>query len=204
MRWASRPVAHNRGVNDQRVPAPLTRGLDPETRRFVAIVVAGSTIGWWPAFTLGVYGVIFFEQHLALWAAATSAFLALMVAGGPVARHRYSTYALLVPSVWLVLLWLLPVTNSGPAHILLFWIGVAITLLGVPALAAFMIRLLIPSTEHLSRRQGASALAVVLCVMATAFFLGTQHPHMLSCEDFSISGNFAPADCNPGVDGEAP
>ena len=78
------------------------------------------------------------HQLLALWAAATSAFLALMVAGGPVARHRYSTYALLVPSVWLVLLWLLPVTNSGPAHILLFWIGVAITLLGVPALAAFM------------------------------------------------------------------
>ncbi len=27
--------------------------------------------GWWPAFTMGVYGVILFEQHLALWAAAT-------------------------------------------------------------------------------------------------------------------------------------
>ena len=170
----------------------------------MAIVVAGSTIGWWPAFTLGVYGVIFFEQHLALWAAATSAFLALMVGGGRAARHRYSTYALLVPSVWLALLWLQPVTNSGPAHILLFWIGVAVTLLGVPALAAFMIRLLIPSTEHLTGRQAALAVVVVLFVMATAFFLGTQHPRMLSCEDFSISGNFAPADCNPGVDREAP
>jgi hypothetical protein len=35
--------------------------------------------------------------------------------------------------------------------------------------------------------------------MATAYFLGTQHQHMLSCDDFSISGNFAPENCNPGV-----
>lgn len=186
------------------VPAPLTRGLDPQTRRIVAIVVAGSAIGWWPAFTLGVYGVIFFEQHLALWAAATSAFLALMLVGGPAVRRRFSTYALLVPSVWLVLMWLLPVTNSGPAHFVLFWTGVVITLLGIPTLAAFMIRLLIPATEHLSRRDGLRAVSVVLVVMASAFLLGTQHPRMLSCDDFSISGNFAPSNCNPGVDSETP
>jgi hypothetical protein len=27
---------------------------------------------WWPAFTLGAYGVVFFEQALSLWAAATA------------------------------------------------------------------------------------------------------------------------------------
>ena len=197
-------AAHTRGVRAPSAPAPLTRGLDPQTRRIVAIVVAGSAIGWWPAFTLGVYGVIFFEQHLALWAAATSAFLALILAGGTPVRRHVSTYALLVPTAWLVLLWLLPVTNSGPAHFVLFWSGVVITLLGIPALAAFMIRLLIPATEHLSRRQGLMAVGVVLAVMASAYLLGTQHPHMLSCDDFRISGNFAPSDCNPGVDVETP
>lgn len=181
-------------------PAPLTRGLDPETRRILAIVVAGSAIGWWPAFTLGVYGVVFFEQHLALWAAATSAFLGLMLVGGPAARRHFTTYALLVPSVWLVLLWLLPVTNSGPAHFALFWGGIVITLLGIPALAMFMIRLMIPATEHLSPKQGFKAAGVVLVVVVSSYLLGTQHPHMLSCDDFSISGNFAPSSCNPGVD----
>lgn len=183
-------------------PAPLTRGLDPQTRRIVAIVVAGSAIGWWPAFTLGVYGVIFFEQHLALWAAATSAFLALILVGGTPVRRHVSTYALLVPSAWLVLLWLLPVTTSGPAHFALFWSGVVITLLGIPALAAFMIRLMIPATEHLSGRQALLVAGVVVVVMASAYLLGTQHPHMLSCDDFTISGNFAPSDCNPGADVE--
>jgi hypothetical protein len=177
---------------------PGTKGLDPETRRVVAIAVAASSIGWWPAFTLGVYGVIFFEQHLALWAAATSAFVAVALAGGRRMWRRLSNYTLLLPSVWLVLVWLLPVTDST-VHYALFWFGVLVTLLGMPALAAFMIRLLIPGAENLPRRQAAIAILAVVVVMVAAYALGTQHPHMLSCQDFSISGNFAPENCNPGV-----
>ena len=172
--------------------------LDPETRRVVAIAVAASSIGWWPAFTMGVYGVIFFEQHLALWAAATSAFVAVEIAGGRRVARRVSNYTLLLPSLWLLLVWLLPVTSST-AHYLLFWIGVVITLLGMPALSAFLIRLLIPGAEDLPRRQAVIAIVAVASVMAAAYLLGTQHPHMLSCDDFSISGNYAPPDCNPGI-----
>jgi len=181
-------AAHRRG----------TKGLDPETRRVVAIAVAASAIGWWPAFTLGVYGVIFFEQHLALWAAATSAFVAVELAGGRRMWRRLSNYTLLLPSVWLALVWLLPVTDSTVRYAL-FWFGVVITLLGMPALAAFMIRLLIPGAEDLPRRQAAIAIFAVVVVMIAAFTLGTQHAHMLSCQDFSVSGNFAPANCNPGT-----
>jgi hypothetical protein len=177
---------------------PRTTGLDPETRRVVAIAVAASAIGWWPAFTLGVYGVIFFEQHLSLWAAATSAFVAVVLAGGRRWRRRLSTYTLLLPSVWLVLVWLLPVTDST-VHDALFWFGVVITLLGMPALAAFMIRLLIPAAEELPRRQAAAAILAVVVVMIAAFALGTQHPHVLSCQEFSVSGNFAPEDCTAGT-----
>ena len=172
--------------------------LDRETRRVVAISVAASSIGWWPAFTLGVYGVIFFEQHLALWAAATSAFIAVEVSGGRRVLRRVSNYTLLLPSLWLVLIWLLPVTDST-ARYLLFWFGVLVTLLGMPALAAFLVRLLIPGAENLPRRQAAIAIVAVAIVMAAAYLLGTQHPHMLSCDDFSISGNFAPDNCNPGI-----
>jgi hypothetical protein len=164
----------------------------------VAIAVAASSIGWWPAFTMGVYGVIFFEQHLALWAAATSAFVALELAGGRRAVRRISNYTLLLPSFWLLLVWLLPVTTST-ARYLLFWFGVIITLLGMPALTAFLVRLLIPGAQDLPRRSAAIAITAVAIVMGTAYFLGTQHQHMLSCDDFSISGNFAPENCNPGV-----
>ncbi|MFN8168039.1 MAG: hypothetical protein U0S36_04580 [Candidatus Nanopelagicales bacterium] len=180
------------------VTEPAASGVDPETRRVVAIAVAASSIGWWPAFTMGVYGVIFFEQHLALWAAATSAFIAVEVSGGRRVLRRVSNYTLLLPSLWLVLIWLLPVTDSTARYVL-FWFGVLVTLLGMPALAAFLIRLLIPGTENLPRRHAVIAIASVAVVMATAYVLGTQHPHMLSCDDFSISGNFAPENCNPGI-----
>ena len=173
------------------------KGLDPETRRVVSIAVAASAIGWWPAFTLGVYGVIFFEQHLALWAAATGAFVAVELAGDRRMWRRVSNYTLLLPSVWLLLVWLLPVTDST-VHYVLFWFGVLVTLFGMPALAAFMIRLLIPGAEDLPRRQAGVAILAVIVVMVAAYALGTQHPHMLSCQDFSISGNFAPENCNPG------
>ena len=50
---------------------PPQKLLDEDSRRVVAAGLAGAALGSWPAFTLGAYGVIFFEQHLALWAAAT-------------------------------------------------------------------------------------------------------------------------------------
>jgi hypothetical protein len=34
--------------------------------------------------------------------------------------------------------------------------------------------------------------------MLVSYGLGTQHPRLLSCDDFSISGNFAPDNCTPG------
>jgi hypothetical protein len=173
-------------------------GLDPETRRVAAAAVAGAALGWWPAFTLGVYGVIFFEQHMALWAAATSAFLAAALVGGGKFLRRPSVWTLLLPSLWLVLAWLLPVAGDSTMRDVLFWFSVVVTLIGLPALGALIVRLLIPGAEGLPLRQAFSAAGVVLLVMFTAYVIGTQHPHMLSCDDFTISGNFAPANCTPG------
>jgi 1,4-dihydroxy-2-naphthoyl-CoA synthase len=44
-----------------------------------------------------------------------------------------------------------------------------------------------------------AVMAVVVLVMVAAYGIGTQHPHMLSCDDFTISGNFAPENCTPGT-----
>ena len=173
--------------------------LEPHTRRVVATAVAACAIGWWPAFTLGVYGVISFEQHLALWAAATSSFLAVWLMGGRAALHRPVTYALLLPSLWLLLVWLLPVTAGTSYDTLLFWGGLVITLLGMPVLAAFMVRLLLPQARNINRPQALKVMIVVVLVMVASFGIGTLHPHMLSCDDFTISGNSAPPNCTRGT-----
>jgi hypothetical protein len=180
-------------------PARSVALLDEDSRRLAAAAIAGATLGWWPAFTLGVYGVIFFEQHLALWATATSAFLALGFARGFRVWRRPAVLALLLPTLWMVLAWILPVGGTSGIYQVLFWLGVVITVLGMPALAAFMVRVLIPTAERLQGREKFAAIGVVAFVMLTSFLIGTQHPRMLTCEDFSISGNFAPENCSPGT-----
>jgi hypothetical protein len=179
--------------------APAVALLDEDSRRLAAAAVAGAVLGWWPAFTLGVYGVIFFEQHLALWAAATSAFLALGFARGLRVWRRPAVLALLLPSLWMALAWILPVGGTSGIYQVLFWLGVVITVLGLPALAAFMVRVLIPTAERLQGREKYAAIGVVAFIMVISFLVGTQHPRMLTCEDFSISGNFAPENCSPGT-----
>lgn len=173
--------------------------LDEDSRRLTAAAVAGAAIGWWPAFTMGVYGVIFFEQHLALWAVATTAFLALGYARGAKVWQRPGVLALLLPSVWMVLAWLLPVGGTTGIYQVLFWLGVVITVLGLPALAAFMVRLLIPTAERLRGSERWAAIGVVALVMLASFVVGTQHPRLLTCEDFTVSGNFAPPGCSSGT-----
>ena len=180
-------------------PEPVVSLLDEDARRLAGAAIAGASLGWWPAFTMGVYGVIFFEQHLALWAAATSAFLALGLARGVRVWRRPAALALLLPSLWMALAWILPVGGTSGFYQALYWFGVVITVFGLPALAAFLVRVLIPGAERLHGGERYAAIGVVALVMATAFLLGTQHPRMLTCEDFTISGNFAPEGCASGT-----
>jgi hypothetical protein len=173
--------------------------LDEDNRRVVAAALAGAALGAWPAFTLGVYGVIFFEQHLALWAAATSAFLALGYSRGPRVWRRPAVLALLLPTLWIVLAWILPVGGTSGVYQALFWLGVVITIVGLPALAAFLVRLIVPTAERLQGRERLAVVGVVATVMLGSFVVGTQHPRLLTCEDFTISGNHAPENCSSGT-----
>ncbi len=178
---------------------PVVALLDEDTRSLVVATVAGAALGWWPAFTLGVYGVIFFEQHLALWAGATSAFLALGYSRGPQVWRRPQVLALLLPSLWLFVAWILPVGGTSGIYRVWFWFGVVITVIGMPALAALMVRVLVPTAERLQGKEKFAAISMVSFVMLTSFLIGTQHPRILTCEDFTISGNFAPEGCSPGT-----
>ena len=88
-------------MTEQPVPSRAARRTDPGLRRLAAITVATSLLVWWPAFTLGVYGEIFFEQLFALWAAATAAFFVAVLLLGR--RAQPAVYSLLLPSVWILL-----------------------------------------------------------------------------------------------------
>lgn len=175
------------------------RLLDQRTRRVAVTAATGAAIGWWPAFTFGVYGVVFFEEQFTLWAVATTVFLIASFAEGPRAWRRPALWSLLLPSVWMLMAWLLPVGGSTTPYRVLFWFGVILTILGIPAMAVLMVRLLLPGADRLRGRSTAAAMGAVLVVMGASYFLGTQHPRLLTCEDFTISGNFAPDGCSSGT-----
>jgi hypothetical protein len=141
--------------------------------------------------------VIFFEQRISLWAISTAAFFVLGLVRGFRVWRRPGVLSLLLPSLWLLFSWFLPAGGTSAAHQALFWFGVGVTVIGMPAFAAFMVRLVIPEAERLRGRDALAAIGVVLVVMVASYGLGTQHARILSCDDFTVSGNFAPQGCTP-------
>lgn len=186
-------------MTEPTVTPPEGALLDDETRHLAVAAVAAAAIGWWPAFTLGVYGVIFFEQIFSLWAVATTVFVVAALTRRRRALRHPVLWTLLLPSLWLAVAWSLPVGGTGLSYRLLFWFGVVVTVLGIPAMAALLVRLLVPGAERLQGRSALIAGGVVLAVLVAAFVLGGQHPRILTCDDFTISGNFAPPGCSPGT-----
>jgi hypothetical protein len=152
---------------------------------------------WWPAFRLGVYKAIFFEQFFALWAAATAAFIVAVLLLGR--RAQPAVYSLLLPSVWIVLTYMTPADTNDLGHDVLFWLGVAVTLAGLPAMVALVLVMVVRDVEAITRgRDNAVAIGAVALVVALSYAIGTQHDRLLSCDDFKISGNDQPAGCTPG------
>jgi hypothetical protein len=183
-------------MTEQPDPSRAARQTDPGLRRLAAITVATSLLVWWPAFTLGVYGEIFFEQLFALWAAATAAFFVAVLLLGR--RAQPAIYSLLLPSVWIVLTWLTPADGTSGGHDVLVWLGVAVTLAGFPAMVAIVLVMVVPGAESVrGRRDTVVAVGAIALVVVLSFTLGTQHRRLLSCEDFKISGNDQPAGCTP-------
>ncbi|WP_062520099.1 hypothetical protein [Demequina silvatica] len=162
-----------------------------------AFVVATSTIIWWPAFQLGAWGQVFFEQILLLWAAATAALLVVLVKqGGP--RPAWPLLAsLALPSLWVVAELATP-PGGGAFGSVLRWFGAAVTLVGLPV----MLWVLLTTLRHdlievVPVRGWLAAAAVVVTIAALSAALGWLHPYYLTCEDFTVSGNSPPPGCTP-------
>ncbi|WP_062299550.1 hypothetical protein [Demequina maris] len=169
------------------------------TRRTVgAFVVAVSTIIWWPAFTLGAWGRVFFEQILMVWAAATAALIVVLLrqSGPPVSRWVLAS--LLLPTVWIVAEFA-PTGQHPLLAELVRWFGVVVTVLGLPAMVWVLLRTVRPDLiESVPARGWVAAAGALVTIAALSALLGWLHPYYLQCEDFTISGNSAPPRCAPG------
>ena len=184
---------------------PVSGNDEPEanadriTQATSVAVVAAALVVWWPAFDLGAYGVIFFQQLLAFWAASTAIFLVSLTARR---RDRVSwprRLALLLPSLWLLVAIVVPEDGAKPWWSrALFYLAILLTLAGGPFLAALLLRVTIAGYEQIPNRRRLVAAAVVGVVAIASFGLGKINSRFLTCNDFVISGNDTPPSCTHG------
>ena len=174
------------------------RQVDPRLRATAVAAVGAALISWWPAFTLGAYRTVFFEQVLSLWAAATGAFLVLAIVRGHRAVSLPRRLALLVPTGWLIVAFVAPTGSDSALGTALLWLAVTLTLAGGPYLAWVLLRITLIGYDALTRRQRWALVGVVAAVVVVSYTLGRLNPMFLTCDDFTISGNSAPPGCTPG------
>jgi hypothetical protein len=171
---------------------------DRTTQATSVAVVAAALLVWWPAFDLGAYGVIFFNQFLSLWAASTAVFLASLTAGRRARLSWPRRLALLIPSLWLLLAFALPEVGPAPWSRAVFYLAIILTLAGIPFIAALLLRVTVAGYEQIPSRRRLVAAAVVGIVAIVAFGLGQFNNRFLTCNDFIISGNDTPPGCAQG------
>ncbi|MER6025830.1 hypothetical protein [Streptomyces sp. NPDC001851] len=162
----------------------------------MATAAAGGTlIIWWPAFTLGAYNAVFFDDVLTLWAVATAVLLS-----GAILRKREALpwggwLALFLPSLWIVLAIVAPRTKGFPY---LHYFEEVLNLVGAPILTWLLSRILLPDYAELPVHERLAAVAVTLIIGVLAFLLGQFNYLFLTCADFNVSGNNPPAHCAQG------
>ncbi|HEX3199364.1 MAG TPA: hypothetical protein VHR39_17600 [Propionibacteriaceae bacterium] len=190
------------GADEETGPANGSEGpkanADRITQATSVAVVAAALVVWWPAFDLGAYGVIFFQQLLALWAASTAIFLVSLTAGRRARVSWPRRLALLLPSLWLLLAIVLPEVGVRTWSRALFYVAIVLTLAGMPFLAALLLRVTIAGYEQIPNRRRLLAAAIVGIVAITSFGLGKFNGRFLTCNDFVISGNDTPPSCSQG------
>ncbi|WP_438352160.1 hypothetical protein [Microbacterium sp. CJ88] len=163
----------------------------------VGVVMVGMAVAvWWPAFTLGAWGEIFFDQLLALWAASAAAFVYVLVEHRPAGGRLVRAFLLLLPTLWIVLMFAF---GDATADVFVFLVQVSAllaVLIGMPFTIWVLVRIIWPAFgEGMPRRTRWLIALVVVGVALASFVLGLNQSRFLTCEDFAISGNSEPPGC---------
>lgn len=171
-------------------PAPRNVGVG------TGVVVAMSIAAWWPAFTLGAWGTLFFDQLLTVWAGSTAALIAVAVGPRRQSRRGLTIAALSAPSIWLILA-LSAEPDSTEALLAAVDIAAFLAgLIGIPVTIFVLSRIVWPDlAKNTSRPQRVAAVAIVVAIAAASFGLGANQSQFLTCQDFTISGNSEPPGC---------
>nr|WP_258067562.1 hypothetical protein [Pseudoclavibacter sp. RFBI5] len=163
------------------------------------VMVGMAAVAWWPAFTLGAWGEVFFDDILGFWAASTAAFVFVLLERRRVWGRLWRAGLLLVPTMWLVLNFLVDDDSGNLGVAFVDLAAILVVLVCVPFTLWVLLRIVWPDfVDRTSRRRRWLIVAVVCGIVVVAYALGLNQAHFLTCDDFAISGNSLPPGCVQG------
>jgi hypothetical protein len=169
---------------------------DAARHRITGVLLIGMcVVVWWPAFTIGAWGEPFFDQALGVWAAATAALIVVLLERRR-RRKVWRVLALLTPTLWLVLSFVVQ-DASDDAVLAVAFIGVVVAVLALPTAIWVLARMVWPELGDTAWRERLVVLGAVGFIAVASFLLGANHSRFLTCEDFTLSGNSEPPGCTP-------
>lgn len=162
----------------------------------LAVISVGMAIVvWWPAFTLGAWGQLFFDTLLTLWVASTAAFAFVLFERRPVGSRLWRAFLLLLPTVWLASSFV-DIETTDVFAFLATVFAFAVVLIASPLTVWVLARIMWPDFgEDSTPRQRWLIVGVVGGIAVAAFLLGLNQEHFLTCQEFTISGNSEPPGC---------
>jgi len=163
------------------------------------LVVVGISIAiWWPCFTLGAWGELFFDQLLTVWVAATAGLIVVLVQPRSMGRRWSRIAALAVPSVWLLLAFIDDAQTADLMTDIVTLLGIVIGVVGIPFTLWTLSRVLWPDLfAGLRLRARVGVAAIVVLIGIASLLLGAAQERFLTCQDFEVSGNSRPPGCVP-------
>ena len=167
-----------------------------ELRTLIVSALGLSITTWDIAFNLGVHGTIFYSKLQALWVAATVVLLCVLLAGKGVHSLGWlGVLALLSPTIWFGINALIPIGTLTWFHELQWLVGLGLFVVAIPYILYLLLELVETEFFSLPASHRTRLIGIVLFVAMMGYLIGKFHPYFVSCEQFIIAGDQAPADC---------
>lgn len=173
-----------------------------EAGSFIVATLACATVVTPIAFNLGAHHTIFYQNLLLIWMASIVSLLASVFVGKTREGESYFTWwgALLLgmPTIWFFSL-SMGLSDTSLWSLLMIAFSV---LVSFPYILWVTMAAAIPDTLQVrSPRLIIGFLVTIISVASLSFITGLYHPYILTCSDFTVSGDFAPANCTKDTDG---
>lgn len=165
--------------------------------RTLVVSAIGLSAGVWDiAFNLGVHNTIFYSKLQTLWVASTVVLFCVTIAGREDHNvSRWGQLALLSPTIWFVVNAFTPQVNVTWYDELTWLLALGIFVVAIPYILFILVDLVETDLMSLSPKNRTVLMGVVLAVAIIGYLVGSANQYFVSCEQFTLAGDTAPADC---------